>query len=205
VKKLEEIFHKIKNIKNINILELGVHEGISTKMFLQLCDDNQGKLISVDIKDCSNVSNNKRWTFIHSSDDNFDLINSYIKKDLDVIFIDSLHEPNHVKKVFYNYYKKLKIKGLCIIDDISWLPYVKNARKDNDFTERVNKLTFLKILEISNANEKNFALEFLFKGSGLAIITKNTNDELVEEIKIPDRSITFKNFLKKIYSPKPKN
>jgi hypothetical protein len=30
VKKLEEIFHKIKNIKNINILELGVHEGIST-------------------------------------------------------------------------------------------------------------------------------------------------------------------------------
>ena len=205
MKKLEEIFHKIKNIKNINILELGVHEGISTKMFLQLCDDNQGKLISVDIKDCSKVSNNKRWTFIHSSDDNFDLINSYIKKDLDVIFIDSLHEPNHVKKVFYNYYKKLKIKGLCIIDDISWLPYVKNARKDNDFTERVNKLTFLKILEISNANEKNFALEFLFKGSGLAIITKNTNDELVEEIKIPDRSITFKNFLKKIYSPKPKN
>jgi predicted O-methyltransferase YrrM len=205
VKKLEEIFHKIKNIKNINILELGVHEGISTKMFLQLCDDNQGKLISVDIKDCSKVSNNKRWTFIHSSDDNFDLINSYIKKDLDVIFIDSLHEPNHVKKVFYNYYKKLKIKGLCIIDDISWLPYVKNARKDNDFTERVNKLTFQKILEISNANEKNFALEFLFKGSGLAIITKNTNDELVEEIKIPDRSITFKNFLKKIYSPKPKN
>lgn len=205
MKKLEEIFHKIKNIKNINILELGVHEGISTKMFLQLCDDNQGKLISVDIKDCSKVSNNKRWTFIHSSDDNFDLINSYIKKDLDVIFIDSLHEPNHVKKVFYNYYKKLKIKGLCIIDDISWLPYVKNARKDNDFTERVNKLTFQKILEISNANEKNFALEFLFKGSGLAIITKNTNDELVEEIKIPDRSITFKNFLKKIYSPKPKN
>lgn len=205
MKKLEEIFHKIKNIKNINILELGVHEGISTKMFLQLCDDNQGKLISVDIKDCSKVSNNKRWTFIHSSDDNFDLINSYIKKDLDVIFIDSLHEPNHVKKVFYNYYKKLKIKGLCIIDDISWLPYVKNARKDNDFTERVNKLTFQKILEISNANEKNFALEFFFKGSGLAIITKNTNDELVEEIKIPDRSITFKNFLKKIYSPKPKN
>ena len=205
MKKLELIFHKIKNIKNINILELGVHEGISTKMFLQLCDDNQGKLISVDIHDCSKVSNNKRWTFIHSSDDNFDLINSYIKKDLDVIFIDSLHEPNHVKKVFYNYYKKLKIKGLCIIDDVSHLPYVKNARKDNDFTERVNKLTFQKILEIGNANEKNFTLEFLFKGSGLAIITKNTNDELVEEIKIPDRSITFKNFLKKIYSPKPKN
>jgi len=205
MKKLELIFHKIKNINNINILELGVHEGISTKMFLQLCDDNQGKLISVDINDCSKVSNNKRWTFIHSSDDNFDLINSYIKKDLDVIFIDSLHEPNHVKKVFYNYYKKLKIKGLCIIDDISWLPYVKNAPRDNDFTEIVNRLTFQKILEISNINEKNFSLEILFKGSGLAIITKNTNDELIEEIKIPDRSLTFKNFLKKIYSPKPKN
>ena len=85
------------------------------------------------------------------------------------------------------------------------MPYTKNAPRDNDFTERVNRLTFQKILEISNANEKNFSLEILFKGSGLAIITKNTNDELIEEIKISDRSLTFKNFLKKIYSPKPKN
>ena len=60
-KKFEMIFQKIKNIKNIHILELGVRDGISTKMFLQLCNDNKGKLISVDIDDCSNLFNDKNW------------------------------------------------------------------------------------------------------------------------------------------------
>lgn len=203
-KKLKIIFDRVKDINNINILELGVQKGISTKMLLKLCDDNNGKLISVDIDDCSKVANNKKWTFIHSSDDNFDLINSNIKNDLDLIFIDSLHEPKHVKKLIYNYYKKLKINGLMIIDDTSWLPYVQNARKDNDFTERINRLTFQKILEIFNANADNFNLEFLFSGTGLAIITKITSNELVEEKKIPNRLFTFKNLLKIIYSPKPK-
>lgn len=203
-KKFEMIFQKIKNIKNINILELGVRDGISTKMFLNLCDENQGKLISVDIDDCSKVTNNLRWKFIHSRDDNFDLINSYIKNDLDLIFIDSLHEASHIKKLIYNYYKKLKINGLLIIDDISWFPYVKNAHRDNDFTERANRLTFEKILEIGFANQDNLSLEFLFSGSGLAIITKNKNNELIKEIKIPNRSLTLKNLLKKIYSPRPK-
>ena len=37
---------KFKNIKNIQILELGVAEGYSTKIFLELCDINDGNLIS---------------------------------------------------------------------------------------------------------------------------------------------------------------
>ena len=77
-------------------------------MFLELCDKNDGHLISVDIDDCSHVANNKRWKFIHSSDDNFNLINNKINEKLDLIFIDSYHEPNHIKKIFYNYYKYLK-------------------------------------------------------------------------------------------------
>ena len=60
---------------------MGVKEGRSTKMFLEVCDKNNGSLISVDILDCSKVSNNPRWRFIHSSDDNFD----YINKNLDLI------------------------------------------------------------------------------------------------------------------------
>ena len=41
---------------NINILELGVRKGISTKKFLEVCEKNEGNLISVDIEDCSKVS-----------------------------------------------------------------------------------------------------------------------------------------------------
>ena len=202
IEKLNFIKQITEKIKFPKILELGVQNGNSTKMFLDLCDKNDGYLISVDIDDCSNVAKNKRWTFIHSRDDNFDLINNKIIKKLDLIYIDSYHEPNHVKKIFYNYYKYLKIDGICIIDDISWLPYSKFNICDNDFIERINRLTFEKILNIYNSNSENLILDFHFVGSGLAII-KKIKDELYPEKKIKNRLYTFKNILKKIYSPKP--
>jgi predicted O-methyltransferase YrrM len=203
--KLEYILNRIKNINNIQILELGVRNGNSTKLFIEICDRNLGNLMSVDINDCSKVISNKRWKFIKSSDDNFELINSNINQDLDVIFIDSLHEPDHVKKVFYNYYNKLKINGLCFIDDISWLPYAKDSYRDSDYVERINRLTFDKILEIKFANKDNFILEFLFVESGLAIIKKKKINLLEEPKKIYNRIFSFKNLLKKIYSPRPKS
>ena len=202
IEKINYIKQIVEKIKFPRILELGVQMGNSTKMFLELCDKNDGYLMSVDIDDCSHVASNKRWEFIHSSDDNFNLINNKIKKKLDLVFIDSYHEPNHIKKIFYNYFKYLKIDGVCIIDDISWIPYSKFNICDNDFIERINKLTFEKILNIYNSNTENFTLDFRFVGSGLALITKLKN-ELCEEKKIINRSYTIKNLLKKIYDPKP--
>ena len=201
--KLEFIKNKINKFYEPNILELGVQTGNSTKMFLEICEKNNGFLTSIDIEDCSHVSKSKKWKFIHSSDDNFDYVNKFINKELDIIFIDSLHEPNHVKKVFYNYFKFLKINGLIIIDDVSWLPYVKNGIKDNNFVERINRLTFEKILEIFNSNQNNLTLEVNFSGSGLAIFSKLTNN-LEEEIKIKNRLNSIKNLIKRLYAPKPK-
>ena len=201
--KLEFIKNRINKFYEPNILELGVQTGNSTKMFLEICEKNNGFLTSIDIEDCSHVSKSKKWKFIHSSDDNFDYVNKFINKELDIIFIDSLHEPNHVKKVFYNYFKFLKINGLIIIDDVSWLPYVKNGIKDNNFVERINRLTFEKILEIFNSNQNNLTLEVNFSGSGLAIFSKLTNN-LEEEIKIKNRLNSIKNLIKKLYAPKPK-
>ena len=123
--KLSLIKDYIKDIEKPTILELGVQEGRSTKMFLEVCDQNDGNLISIDILDCSKVSDNPRWKFIHSSDDNFEVINQHLNKNIDVLLIDSLHEPNHIRNVFYNYFKYLKINGLIFIDDVVWLPYVK--------------------------------------------------------------------------------
>jgi len=201
--KLEFIKNKINKFYEPNILELGVQTGNSTKMFLEICEKNNGFLTSIDIEDCSHVSKSKKWKFIHSSDDNFDYVNKFINKELDIIFIDSLHEPNHVKKVFYNYFKFLKINGLIIIDDVSWLPYVKNGIKDNNFVERINRLTFEKILEIFNSNQNNLTLKENFSGSGLAIFSKLTNN-MEEEIKIKNRLNSIKNLIKKLYAPKPK-
>jgi len=201
--KIHYIVNLIKDIKNINILELGVREGISTKSFLEVCKKNNGNLTSVDIEDCSNVSEDPNWKFIHSSDDNFELIDKQISKNLDLIYIDSYHEPSHVKKVFYHYYNFLKINGICIIDDISWLPYCKKEYRDNEFSEIINRSVFNKILEIYNQNKDKFILEFYFEGSGLAIIKKK-NMDLNESKKIISREISVKNILRYFFRRKPK-
>ena len=203
ITKLDYIIERIKHIQGIQILELGVQKGVSTKKFIELCDKNDGFLVSIDINDCSNVAKSDRWKFIHSSDDNFEFIDKQIKKDLDFIYIDSYHEPFHVEKVFYHYYNFLKIGGICIIDDISWLPYCKNEYRDNEFSENINRSVFNKILEIYNQNKDRFSLEFYFEGSGLAIIKKIENDLKKSKILI-SREFSLKNIVKKFIKIKPK-
>ena len=65
--KIEYIIEKIKHINKIQILELGVNEGISTKKFISLCELNNGFLTSIDIDDCSQVVKSDKWNFIHSN------------------------------------------------------------------------------------------------------------------------------------------
>ena len=203
--KLDIIKENILDIHKINILELGVRRGNSTKMFLDVCERNDGYLTSIDIEDCSKVVNNKRWNFIHSSDSNFDYVNKFINNSkFDVLYIDSLHEPNHIRRVFYHYFNFLKLNGIIFLDDVVWLPYTKNAVRDNDFVERINRLTFEKLIEIYNANINNLTLNINFTGSGLAILKKIGSD-LNTEKKIKNRLFSIKNIIKKyIYSPKPK-
>ena len=98
----------------------------------------------------------------------------------------------------------LKINGLIFIDDVVWLPYVKGEYRDSEFVENINRRTFDKILEIYNSNKENMKLDINFNGSGLAII-KKIKDLLNDEKKIKNRSLSLKNIIKKIYSPKPKN
>ena len=59
------LFDLIQNIENPAILELGVQNGLSTKKFIDICNKNNGFLYSVDVDDCSKVSNDKRWTLLN--------------------------------------------------------------------------------------------------------------------------------------------
>ena len=151
----------------------------------------------MDIDDCSNVSNNFRWKFIKTRDDNFEYIKSLIPQELDVIFIDTLHEAKHVKKLIYNYYNFLKVGGYMFIDDISHLPYLDN-KKTSFYCEINNRETFDEILKILYFNKDNFNLNFSFESSGLAIIKKIKSANLNETKKIISRAYTLKNFLRLI-------
>lgn len=200
-----ELITRIENIQNIKILEIGVQKGISTNYFLDLCDKNNGELYSVDIDNCSEVSNNPRWRFIHSRDDDFDKIFSLIPNQVDVIYIDSLHEALHVEKLIYNYYSKLKVGGYIFIDDISHLLYLKNKPRDSFYCEINNKETFDKILEIYNNNIDLFNLSFSFKSSGLGIMKKISNLQLKKNETMIMRSFSFKNIVRMIWKKIKKN
>ena len=69
---------------------------------------------------------------------------------------------NQIKKSFYHYFQFLNDNALIIIDDVVWLPYVEGSDNDNDFVERINRLTFKKILEIYNSNKDNLTLNIDF-------------------------------------------
>ena len=192
------IYKDIYKIDQLNILEFGVHAGYSTSLFLDVCKLNNGKLYSVDVNDYSKSFKDPNWTFIKSRDDNFDYIGKLIPDKVDVILIDSLHKANHVEKILYNYYPKLKKDGLIIVDDISWLYYTKNAKRDNFFREINNKETFFKLIDIYNSNKENINLEFNFAHSGVSKIKKKNNLILNKANKIKSRTFTPMNLIKKI-------
>ncbi len=189
----------ISNIDSPIILELGVQNGRSTKKFLEICRKKNGKVFSVDINDCSNVSVDENWKFYKTRDDNFEFIKSKIPNKIDILFIDTLHEANHVKKLFYAYYPMIKKDGYIFIDDISHLPYLKGKKRDNFYCEINNKETFDILLSIYAENIENFDLNFSFISSGLGIIKKKNENSLIKNKKLPDRNKSFKNTLRKLW------
>ncbi len=197
-KLIEFVVPEIKGIKNLDILEFGVRKGISTSIFIDICKNNNGRLFSNDVDDYKSLYNDEVWKFIHCRDDNYSEIEKYIPKKLDLIYLDSYHEPNHVEKIFRYYYPKIKNGGFYIIDDICWLPYVKNNYRDNFGCEMANLETYQRLLEIYYKNSENFDLEFSFVGSGLAKIKKKNDNNLNSSVKIPSRYYSFKNMIKKI-------
>ena len=193
------LFPLISDFKEPNILEFGVENGTSTLKFLEICNKNNGYLFSADVVDCSNVSNDPRWLFMCSRDDNYNFIKSKIPKKLDIIYLDSVHESSHVEKIFYNYFEMLKVNGYFFIDDISNLPYLKNKKRNNFFNEINNKETLNKIVEIFNSNSDLFELNLTYKSSGLAIIKKLSDHSLKKSSKIQTREKSFKNFIRLIW------
>tara|TARA_B110000881_G_scaffold193181_1_gene186320 strand:- start:63 stop:716 length:654 start_codon:yes stop_codon:yes gene_type:complete len=183
------------NLKKIKILEFGVDKGISTSLFLEYCEKTNSKLFSVDVIDYSKLFKNKNWKFLRSRDDNKENINRFLNSSVDIIFLDTEHTAKHVEKILYMYFNKLKINGLFIIDDISWLPYVKNEWRDNEWIENNNKETFNKLIEIYNSNQKNIEIMFHFEHSGLAIIKKK-GLRLEKYTSIISRKFTIKNILR---------
>ena len=59
----EFFYYEISKIKKPKIVEFGVRHGVSTSLFLDLCEQNNGELYSVDINDYAYKFKSKNGTF----------------------------------------------------------------------------------------------------------------------------------------------
>ncbi len=136
--------HRETELKhNPLVLELGVDKGQSTRIFLNLIDGkDSAKLISIDIKDCRNSIDDKDWEFVQQDSTDIEklLINKpEIKNGIDILYVDSLHTAEHVKKEIYNLFEYLNNDAYIFFDDIDSSPYMSKQRKDSVNIEIANR------------------------------------------------------------------
>ena len=130
IKFLRILDKELDEIENPIILEFGVSsKALSTSIFLNRCIEKNGYLYSIDVIDYSYHFKSKNWKFIHSKDDNYEYIEKYIPEKFDIIYLDTIHTAKHVEKILYNYFDRLKVGGVFVIDDTSSLPYLRVEKK----------------------------------------------------------------------------
>jgi predicted O-methyltransferase YrrM len=199
-KKFFDFFYNdLFQIRNPKIIEFGVRHGVSTSLFLDLCTINDGQLFSIDENDYAHTFNSPKWHFIKSRDDNFEFLKKKLPNDADIIFLDTVHKADHVIKVLISYFDILKKDGYFIIDDISWIPYLKNNEHDHFYKEINNKETFESLLQIYSLNSSTMDIKFNLTNTGSVVITKLKNEKLIFNKKKRSRDGNLKNYLRLIY------
>ena len=202
---LLRMHQEAKDKDKILILEFGVNKGQSTKIFLNAIDDKvDAKLISVDINDHSDVSSSKKWEFVQQDSSDVEKLlkkKPEIKKGIDILYVDSLHTANHVKKEIFNYFKFLNKNSIIFFDDIDSKPYMKNQRKDSVGTEINNRKIFKLLEAIFYSNMEKIDFEILRGSTGLCIFKKRVEIgvDLREPHYISERNSKIFNKLKNLF------
>ena len=175
-KQLLSMLNAASKRKSPTILELGVDRGQSTKVFLHVIDKkSSGHLFSVDIKDCSKGSKSNFWTFIQKDSTDIKGVLKeapILEKGIDIIYVDSLHTPDHVYKEIYGWFPFLKRGGYMYFDDIDAGPYQLGMRKDNASIEFSNRKIFELIEAVFQANLNIVDLDLMRGSTGLACLKK---------------------------------
>ena len=198
--KIDRFFYinkKLDEIKNPTIVELGVAEtALSTKNFLNYVSDKGGELYSIDIQDFSKITNSdnfkninsKNWNFLQSNDLNLEKILKnfpIIKNGIDVLYVDSLHDPTHIEKTLMKWFKYINQFGYIFFDDTE---------------SRVYKEQKALFISIGNDGMDDIIKKFYYRNSNLVKYTKYFTDTgLSEFYKICDKEAN-PNFTKRLWT-----
>lgn len=102
------------------VLELGVRGGESTRALADTCKDLDAELISVDIEDCSLVTDFERWRFIQADD-----IELEFNEEIDLLFIDTSHTYEHTLAELRKYAPLVRKGGFIALHDTNMFPVME--------------------------------------------------------------------------------
>lgn len=187
--KLLHLYEFASQQKGGRFLELGTDRGRATNVILEACRAIDGRLVSVDIRDCRNAASGAEWTFVQcSSIDKKSILAAAtdLEGGIDLIYVDSKHTPEHVCAEINTWMPYLKIGGRMYFDDISSGPYMKGARKDNVKMEISNRKIFQVVLSYFQKNISSLRLQVMYGSTGLAWIEKRANLPENHALKLSD-------------------
>lgn len=172
---LMRMYRRAREMRSPVVLELGTAKGASATVFLQACEETEGRLVSVDIADCSDISKSSRWQFVQSDSSKIQFILSqapYLADGIDILYIDSLHSPDHLKKELVGWYPYLNERSWIFFDDVDSNPYRKGNRKDDVKAEAAWDEIHEYVKSFFYANEESLYLEIMYGSTGLACLLK---------------------------------
>jgi cephalosporin hydroxylase len=114
---LDTIYIKTLEFNPKNIVELGVREGESSRVFSCVNDDIGSSVVGVDVTDCE-YSFVKNGTFYKADDTVFHTFyeNKY-GKNIDLLFIDTSHLYDHTVQEIKYWFPLLSQKAMIIFHD----------------------------------------------------------------------------------------
>lgn len=169
-KRMQEFVFEIKPKL---ILELGTNSGFSTRIFLEaLMQTGRGHLVTVDINESklkdSQMEKYKGY-FTSIQCDSLDL--NVENKEIDILYIDSLHEYQHVLKELELYVPKVRKGGKVLLHDVSKPDneakpenQIPRIESNNTESKKINKA----INEFLTKNKYRY--EVILGHSGLGVI-----------------------------------
>jgi predicted O-methyltransferase YrrM len=169
------IYGKAREKDRPVILELGTDKGQSTTVFLEACQERDGQLVSVDLSNCSDVSDSERWHFVQSDSTDVARILEcapVLERGIDVLYIDSLHLREHVEAELMAWYPHMNAGSWIFLDDVDANPYRRGRRKDHYASEILWDEIYEFVKAFFYANEESTYLNILYGSTGLACLHK---------------------------------
>lgn len=172
---LMELHQRVCQVEAPVVLECGVDKGWSTGVLAHAVEQQGGRLISLDIRDCSDAIQSDCWTFLQMDDTDQERIlreTPILKQGIDFLNIDSLHAVRHVRRQMDLWYPLVRQGGWIAFHDVDPAPYMRGQRKDNIESEIVWRAVGQVVFDFFYANEDDLLLEIHYGDMGMAIMRK---------------------------------